>query len=420
MVDGHESINLTQFGWDGMIIPANLSNICAYLPKWNQIKNLREPQVHGRHVIYFPHTYFYDVSGSRYMPAIEKGELHNSNGGYSSVFKAKRSIYKPEGDISGVVRLQRSTPFEEICIKEIALQVEHDADDKEFIEEINAIMYEAYLHALIDVTLERQGLRGYVPHLHEVVALTVTDETVKRPGDIDAIWMTMEFMDGSTLEKFLATRFAHGSKESNSLLLKDILIQLANVLNILQSKLLFNHRDLKLNNLYVRHHGTGAAAWNKKINIPTIGEHICKTDLVMIDFGFSCIACGSGFPNPRATLLGAGSYFGTESDCLKQGRDLAQLLYSLHCAFPLQKYVTRQMFDVLHAAMRAERGKGLFKRRYDLFMGIDSIGNPLTSGTLPSSIKYNNGIYLFLRDNEVDVPGCEPVTFMRAIHAVKI
>jgi serine/threonine protein kinase len=354
------------------------------------------------------------------MPAIEKGDLHNDNGGYSQVYKAQRSIYKPEGDLSGAVCLTRTVPFEETCIKEIVLQVENESDEKEYIDEINAVMYEAYLHALVDVTLERAGLRGFVPHLHEVVALSTTGEIAAHPHELEAIWMSMEFMDGSTLEKFISTKFKSGSKEENTALLKDILLQIAHVLHILQSKLQFNHRDLKLNNLYVRTH---AMPWSRRLTIPGVGDHTCQTDLVMIDFGFSCIACGSGFVNPRATLLGAGSYFRPEDDCLKRGRDLAQLLYSLHCAFPLQNYVTRSFFNILHSAIKAERVEGGRKKEYDLFCGLDAIGNPLVYGGggggvgLPASIKYNNGIYIFLRDNAVDVPGCEPTALISALMA---
>lgn len=411
-----ENINLTQFGWDGVSIPANLSNICKYLPKWNQIKVMRDPQIHGHHYVYFPHFYFHDLSGAPYMPAIEKGELHNDNGGYSQVFKAQRSLYKPEGDLSGAVRLTRTQPFEETCIKEIMLHVEDKADPKEYIDEINAIMYEAYLHALVDVTLERAGLRGFVPHLYEVVALSTTGEIVTLPNELDAIWMSMEFMDGCTLEKYLAAKFASGTKEENTVLLKDILLQIASVLHILQSQLQFNHRDLKLNNLYVRAH---QRPWSQLITIPGAGTHTCLTDMVMIDFGFSCIACGSGFVNPRATLLGAGSYFRPDDDCLKRGRDLAQLLYSLHCSFPLQNYITLSFFNTLHSVMKAERLEGGHKRIYDLFCGLDSIGNPLVysgaGATIPTSIKYSNGIYNFLRNNTVDVPGCVPAALISAL-----
>ena len=409
-----EEINLTELGWEGLVVPPNLSNLCRLLPKWNQLKSLRDAQTHGHHFVHFPHNYFYDISGNPFMPALEKGDLHNNNGGYSQIFKAKRSIYRPESDaLIGTVRLVRKFPFEESCIKEIVLKVESDADEKECIDEINAIVYEAFLHALIDVTLTRVGLGGFVPHLHEVVALTISGEPIISPCDVDAIWMSMEFMDGTTLEKYLAYKFNAGTKESNTALLKDILIQLAYVLDVLQAKLFFNHRDLKLNNLYVKYHPSGD--WVRSLNIPGVGTFECKTDLVMIDFGFSCVACGTGFINPRATLLGAGSYLRPEDDCLKRGRDLAQFLYSLHCSFPLQNFVTPAMFDLIHNAMRAERRGILMPRVYDLFMGLDAAGNPLVHTSLPKSIVYNDGIYIFLRDNSVDVPGCTPMRLISAL-----
>ena len=405
-------INLTQFGWDGICIPADLTTICKYLPKWYQIKTLRDPQHHGHRDVYFPHQFFYDLSGNRYMPALQKCELHNNNGAYSQVFKAQRSIYRQISDLSGNVSLTRETPFVETCIKEIVLKVESDADESDYIEEINAILYEVYLHALIEVTLTQHGLERYVPHLFEVVATTNTGEQIISPTGIDAIWMSMEFMDGCTLEKYLATQFSTGTKIENTRLLKDILCQLCYILHILQFNLLFNHRDLKLNNLFVRFH---KSTYNRRLNIPHFGSKEFKVDLVMIDFGFSCIACGSGFKNPRKTLLGAGSYFGPEHDCLKKGRDLAQFLYCLHCAFPLQKYIERSLFDLIHGAMRAERNSFFGKANIDLFNGLDVDGNPLIHSKLPESIKYNDGIYVFLRDNTVEIPGCEPIKLLEGL-----
>jgi hypothetical protein len=131
----------------------------------------------------------------------------------------------------------------------------------------------------------------------------------------------------------------------------------------------------------------------------------------MIDFGFSCIACGSGFLNPRATLVGAGSWFKPEHDCLKFGRDLGQFLYSIHCMFPLQDYISPELFSILHKSLLAERGQ----ERVDLMMGLDERGVPIPGSSLPRSIKFNDGIYVFLRDSCVDIPGCNPTTFLNAV-----
>lgn len=411
-------IHLTQFGWDGIVIPGNLKDLCKYLPKWNQLKTLRNPQTLGSHSIYFPHTYFYDVSGSPYMPALEKNELFNDDGGYSQLFRAQRSVYKPESNLSGTVALIRKTSFADCCIKEVALKIEDRTKESEYLDEIKAIMYEAFLHALVDITLKRNGLDGFVPRLYEIVATTISGEQIISPKGIDSIWMVMEFMDGTTLEKYLNYKFGLGTKESNSRLLKDILMQLVYMLNILEKNLLFNHRDLKLNNLYVRYHPSPGI--HKTLSILDLGTFEFQTDLVMIDFGFSCIACGTGFKNPKLTLFGAGSYFSPDDDCMKLGRDLAQFLYSLHCYFPLQNYITGAFFDFIHSAVHADK-RGIFgTTRIDLFKGIDAAGRPITSSRFPSSITYNNGIYAFLRDNSVDIPGCASERFLRGLHALAL
>ena len=414
-----EGINLCQFGWDGVIVPADLNNVCRHLPKWEQLKALRMPQTIGHHTVYFPHKYFYDLSGVPYMPAVEKGALINDNGGYSEIYKAARCVFRPEGTTTGSVRLTRTEPFKEVCIKEIPLTIAPDESREAYNEEIKAVMYEAYLHALVQEAMKREGIGRYVPHLIDVLALTISGEIIRAPWEVESVWMTMELLDGMTLEKFLATKLRIGTKQSNSSLLKDILVQLATILHFLQKKLQFNHRDLKINNLYVR---TGTTATHSLKLPDTLGVHTCHVDLVMIDFGFGCIACGSGFTNPRASLFGAGSYFTPSDDCMKEGRDLAQFIYSLHCCFPLQNYITKEFFDFLHLAMTAEkRAAGAAARqKYDLFMGLDAIGRPLTSGRLPTSIKYNNGIYIFLRDNTVDVPACEPLPFLRGLEALRL
>jgi hypothetical protein len=414
-----EPICLTQFGGNGVHIPANLKDLCKYLPKWDELKTMRNPTYHGAHNMYLPHTYFYDASGTPYMPALKKGSVHNEDGGYSIIFKAQRAIYEPNSIGIGPVSLRCKQSFEESCIKEIYLKIEDPTNEAEYVDEIKAIVYEAFLHALVDTVLERHGLRGFVPELHEVAVIGVSGEQITKPQDIECVWMVMEFMDGFTLEKYLEYKFAHGSKESNSRLLKDILIQLAYMLNTLEKHLLFNHRDLKINNLYVRVHGA-AADWKRTLHIFDLGVLEFQTDLVMIDFGFSCVACGTGFKNPRLTMIGAGSYFSPDDDCLKPGRDLAQFLYSLHCYFSLQNHITKPLFDFLHAAVRAEKRGTFGTAHIDLYKGVDDGGKPIAGAGLPASITYNDGIYTFLRDCAVEVPGCASERFLRALHALPL
>jgi hypothetical protein len=48
-------------------------------------------------------------------------------------------------------------------------------------------------------------------------------------------------------------------------------------------------------------------------------------------------------------------------------------------------------------------------------MGVSILGTPIPRVELPKTIVFNEGIYTFLRDNAVDVPGCHPYTFLKTI-----
>lgn len=412
--------NLSHFGWDNLIVPSNLQHLCAYLPKWSQIKALRAPVYLNTHhsSVIFPHTLFQNdpVDGKPYLPAFEKGTLHSGIGGYAQIYRGQRAIFKPSASTSGThstssaPRYERATPFTTICIKEIPLKLDADEEEAAYEEECNAILYEAYLHALLMKFLETQGLKTTVPHLYEITATTITQNPPTDASDFDAIWMTMEFIEGETLEAHLQRVLEVGNYVKNDEVILDVLLQLAHILNLLQSALRFNHRDLKINNLFIRSHPTGEVnTWSREVPAGD-GETIwkCRRDVVLIDFGFSCIACGTGFENPRATLVGAGDYYHAEHDCMKVGRDLAHFLYSLHAAFPLQLFVSPALFDALHASVRARREGA----EIDLWRGFDEEGRPLSdgTGTLPSHVPFHNGIYAFLREGDTDVPGCAPTT----------
>jgi len=364
------------------------------------------------------------------MPAYIKGTLEN-DGGYAQIFKGQRAIFHSKDNThTGSVSLTKVSPFSEICIKEVRLNITPEEDVASpktravsYEDEINAIIYEVFLHGLLYKTLEKEGFPSVVPYLHEVAGHTKNGSPATSPTDFKSLWICMEFLSGTTLEKYLRRNLGipHGPDteririiEANEKILLDVFIQLAFYLHVLQEKLRFNHRDMKINNVYIRHHDV-SEKWSRVITIPGLGSWNCLIDLVMIDFGFACISCGEGFLNPRATLVGAGSWFRTEHDCLKYGRDLGQFLYSLHCSFPLSKYISPAFFIVLAMALRATKGSTII----DLLKGFDSSGNPIESVAIPASIKFNDGIYLFLREADVDIPDCRPKEFLRLLHVFR-
>lgn len=419
---GDEAYDLRHFGWDNCIIPANLKDIHSHIPSYTSLKSLRSPTLFNRRDTYFPHK-FYKCGEDVYMPAFEKGVLH-TDGGYADIYKARRAIFVPEGsEQKGNVRVVRKGDFQEICIKEVKLCIRPSENAASpttrraaYTEEIHSILYEAFLHALLYKTMEREGLPSVIPRMYDVLAYTNGASMTDDPTVVKSIWITMEFIHGFTLEKYLQKHLVNlsartvGSAEQNQRLFMDIFVQLAFYLRILQEKVRFNHRDLKINNIYVRHHD---ADWSRTLNIPDFGEWTCKIDIVLIDFGFSCIACGEGYANPRATLVGAGSWFRPEHDCLKFGRDLCQFLYSIHSSFPFGDYIGGEFLTLMRSCLQATKGKSAV----DLMNGVDSHGAPNSVAPI-KHVLFNEGIYIFLRDRDVDIPGCNPATFLKSLKAL--
>jgi len=411
-----DTFDLSEFGWDNCIIPTDLKNILSFLPSYKTLKTLRTPTEYNGKTLYFPHklTKYANMS---YMPAFEKGELH-MDGGYARIYKARRARFIPEGnETSGTIHLKRDEPFHEVCIKEVKINITSREDKSSpqtrrqiYKDEIHSILYEAYIHALLYKIMEREGFPSVIPKMYDVVANAGGAVNAANPTTVESLWITMEFIHGYTLEKYLQRKLVNLKKNpdaagANQRLLIDVFIQLAFYLQILQNKARFNHRDMKINNIYVRHHTT---PWSQILHIPDFGKWSCTADIVLIDYGFSCIACGEGFPNSRATLLGAGSWFRSEHDCLKYGRDLCQFLYSVHCAFPFQEYISGEFLTVIHNALHAMKGLTLV----DLFRGVDGHGIPIGGGMSQRILNFNEGIYIFLRERDVEVPGCKPDIFL--------
>jgi serine/threonine protein kinase len=316
-------VDLCQFGWDGCNIPTNLKEVCKHLPTWRHLKTLRPKQVYDNADVYFTWKYIKDKHGSSFIPAYYKDSLDDEGGGYALIYKGRRAMFRPIAQsVPGSIRLEKSSHFGEICIKEVRLNITPEEDaappalrERAYNDEINAILYEAFLHALLAKTMEIAGHSSTIPRLYEIVAHAGGKQNPSTPTDFESIWITMEFLEGSTLEKFLEHNLKSGNFKHNEKLLIDICVQLAAYLHILQEKTRFNHRDLKINNIFVRKHSSD---WTRRIMVPDFGPWVCTNDIVLIDFGFSCIACGSDYANPRATLVGAGSWFQSEHDCFKK------------------------------------------------------------------------------------------------------
>ena len=411
------ALDLSPFGWAGLTLSSNLRDLVRSLPTWRHLNILQDADSNS---LQFPNAPLSspDISGS-YIPGYTKGALINSKGSYSNIYKGRRTLYKCKSQVGNRLEVSLLVAPHDIAIKELYLNItkEEDAASPKskhdaYEDEISAILYEAVIHALVYKSLDRVGLSRYTPKMHEIVAEGLPPHD--SPIQITAIWFCMELLNGSTMDDYLRKHLVKSTgtftRLKNEAILTDFLIQCAVVLHHLQTNLRFHHRDLKLNNLYQRE--PVAAGIRAPLILPNGVTWVPTLDLVMLDYGFSCIACGSISRLPRSTLLGAGSWFTMDDDCCKEGRDLAQLIFSIHCHFPLTEYIGPDLLAFFTRVTTAtDHGRPI-----PILHGFTTDGHVLPGG---QPVVYHNGIYHFLKRNSVDIPLCKPSVFLEELCAVR-
>jgi serine/threonine protein kinase len=314
-----------------------------------------------------------------------------AEGTYGRIYHVKREIATLD---SSVETLTRSGTSRNIVIKESS-----------------ATVHEAILHAIIHKLFKTIGLGSVIPELYEACVRKVNNNT--------SFLLAMEWIQGSTLLQFFhiyLTKITNAAKvqilptslevarKRNDELLIDILVQTAMYLHIMQTKLKFNHRDLKLNNVLIRHTSSRSRSILRRIDHPLLSKPWdCKYDLVIIDFGFSCVACET-----KESKFEAGSFFKPDYHCMKEGRDLALLLYSIHAFFPLDQYISPSLWTFLQSCMIANQGT----KQYQLLEGVQLDGTP------GPPVQLNEGVYKFLRENCTEIPSCVPATFLQSIQSI--
>jgi serine/threonine protein kinase len=404
-----ETLSLESYGLRDCRIPISLKNIDQHLPTWRSLRVLRPPERVGVRSLQFPSE---PLPGSIY-PALHLVSRLDE-GTYGTIWKAQRALYTSVHSKDGKQLLERTEEFVDIVSKltPIELSAKERSDPKEhqeryYAEEIKAILHEVTLHILVFDTMVRRGFPTSIPRLFDVFA-NARREDVSKASHIQQVAIQMELVEGATLHTYLSQHFLPSSKQSvksaNSMLLIDVLIQLCIYLDILQTSLFFNHRDLKTNNVLLRKQSD---TWSRTIHHPALRtKWVATHDVVLIDFGFSCLAYGADSPK---TIMQAGCWFLPTHDCLKPGRDLALFLYCLQSCFPLENRISASLWNVLEGAMQSVGDHPISL----LTQGVDNDGRPVTNG----SFEFGEGIYRFLRKQGVDVPGCAPGQLLQTLDA---
>ena len=398
-------ISLERFGWAGCW--ADVSNM-EHLPTWRHLNILRAPEKYGTRILRFPYDMLKDASGVEFMPAIQFGNKI-AEGTYGAVYQAQRATYRREAYSEAQRQLQRIGDFQDIVSKTNTIEITpaerrapHNERERIWRDEIHAVLFEATLHAMVYSTLKRHGHGHAAPVLYDVFG-TADVKHPTSPLQISQVHIQMELVEGTTLHDYLRTHFptATDAKQlaANDALLLDVLIQLAFYMDILQTDLHFNHRDLKVNNVLRR----GPAKRQALQHAALVEPWTCTHDLVIIDFGFSCIACSDEDVKSR---IQAGSWFRADHDCLKRGRDMALFIFCLNAFYPLKERITGGLWDILCAVMVPNTNTNT------------NTGSLLHTG-INGNMQFDAEIYRFLRADGRDVPDCAPRALMKKLSAFK-
>jgi hypothetical protein len=376
------------------------SNVCDILPATHEIAQLGRRPV----TIQGLPWHFLDRSLTRndlYVGWHLK-ELYKE-GTYGKIFKAFRAFIRhvTDGGREGFVTASAEA-------LEVVLKQTQPTDGRTVLtaEEVKAHISESLLHVLAWNVLQRTTLPWAVPRPYEMFG----EPSATTGGAWNSMSLCMDFVKGRTLHAFLEATWRRDSQRQNAIILLDVLAQTACILYALQRFLRLNHRDVKDNNLLIRRRGVADAPVRLRLGGVELQT---PYELTLIDFGFACVGC----PSPRAPMSAfqASSYFSMREMCCKVGRDLAQLIYCLHCYFPLHEFLPWELYRDVRSWVQVPWAGGTA----DLLHGFaDEAGTP-QAASVRAAPKYDKGIYEFLRRAEVDAPACEPVRLFAACCRLK-
>ena len=357
-----------------------LSNIRSALPKAGDIAYLGADQnLNGETWRFLEHSLLHDGSYIGW----KIGDLYRE-GTYGKIYKAHRMVVKRRKDtLFDVVE----SPQEVIVKSTEPVGLVLPAED------VTAHTSEALLHVLAWKTMANTATPWAIPRPYEVF------------GDrCSSGWKSMSFcmsyVNGRILHTHIQKYWKPNTKTENSRSFLEILGQIAYILHHLQCKIRLNHRDIKINNIMIRNA-------SKPVHLTLDGDTITTDyEITVIDFGFACV----GLPPPQEpiTAFQAGSWFPPGDLCCKVGRDIAQLIFCIHCYFPIEEYLTPTIVGAVRSWMTILWSGGLV----DILNGFTKNGKPLRA----PRPEYHTGIYDFLRRPDVDVILCDPLRIFKACH----
>jgi serine/threonine protein kinase len=221
-------------------------------------------------------------------------------------------------------------------------------DKKEFI----AFIKECIIQLLVVEASKTKHDGPYAPIIYEICYNEETGEG----------YIRSELMR-NTLENLVSAN----SQKANDMIVPDCLLQMSTMLDDLQKSLLFNHRDMKGDNImYIK-----------------LEDDVRLFRL--IDFGMSCITW-------HGLKISGSSWFDEKHSCFRKQRDLSQLY------FYLQRYLHKYLSDEL-----------LFRLQHTIVANVGGRHVCKMYKLCPAhGLKKWKNVYNFVDRANVDIPGGNP------------
>jgi len=221
---------------------------------------------------------------------------------------------------------------------------------------------EAVVQWIAGIVLNTRGIRGAIPSVFDI--FQYAGETR----------FSMEYIDGiSAAEKILKS-------DNPSKTFLEIIVQACILLGVLERDLRLDHRDLKVNNLWIR---PVPISYTVKLDSHTWRIE-APFQVVILDFGFSCVGNKEG----NAVVSLSDGILPKIDPCPKKGRDLFQLISSL-------LYIP-EIRSILHAPLVEYMGQLL------------SVKN--------AQVLQPEWVYLVVSDSKFHNNLLEPIVLLESIH----
>jgi len=166
---------------------------------------------------------------------------------------------------------------------------------------------EGLVQALAHASLVQDGIYGAVPEVFDIFLFA------------NEVRFSMEWVEGVSCLDIL---YAHIGKPTFERVFVDILIQLCIILECLERRIFLDHRDMKLDNVWIR---TPVKPIQYIIRLNgKVYKYTSSIQVVLLDFGFACLGNTS-----RKMKINLGGVIPDLDPCPKEGRDIYHILCRL-------------------------------------------------------------------------------------------